>query len=30
MTMRSRISESEALRDPIGLGGFVVATWQVP
>jgi len=30
MTMRSRISESEALLDPIGLGGFVVATWQVP
>jgi SAM-dependent MidA family methyltransferase len=29
MKMRSRISESEALLDPIGLGGFSVAEWQV-
>lgn len=26
--MRSRISESEALLDPTGLGGFVAATWS--
>jgi len=29
MRMRSRISESEALLDPTGLGGFVTATWSV-
>ena len=29
MRMRSRISESEALLDPIGLGGFLVAEWRV-
>ncbi len=28
MTMRSRISESEALLDPAGLGGFLVAEWR--
>ena len=28
MRMRSRISESEALLDPTGLGGFLVAEWQ--
>jgi SAM-dependent MidA family methyltransferase len=27
MTMRSRISESEALLDPAGLGGFTVLEW---
>ena len=29
MRMRSRVSESEALLDPAGLGGFVVAEWRV-
>ncbi len=29
MRMRSRISESEALLDPSGLGGFLVAEWRV-
>jgi len=29
MRMRSRISESEALLDPAGLGGFLVAEWRV-
>jgi SAM-dependent MidA family methyltransferase len=28
MTMRSRISEAEALLDPGGLGGFLVAEWR--
>lgn len=28
MRMRSRISESEALLDPDGLGGFLVAEWR--
>jgi len=28
MRMRSRISESEALLDPAGLGGFIVAEWR--
>ncbi len=28
MRMRSRISESEALLDPTGLGGFLVAHWR--
>lgn len=28
MRMRSRVSESEALLDPAGLGGFVVAEWR--
>lgn len=28
MTMRSRISESEALLDPAGLGAFLVAEWR--
>ncbi len=28
MRMRSRISEAEALLDPDGLGGFLVAEWQ--
>lgn len=28
MTMRSRISEAEALLDPNGLGGFLVAEWR--
>ncbi len=28
MRMRSRISESEALLDPAGLGGFLAATWM--
>ena len=28
MRMRSRISEAEALLDPTGLGGFVVAEWR--
>lgn len=28
MKMRSRISESEALLDPNGLGGFLVAEWR--
>ena len=27
--MRSRISESEALLDPVGLGGFIVAEWRI-
>jgi SAM-dependent MidA family methyltransferase len=27
MTMRSRISEAEALREPAGLGGFTVLEW---
>jgi len=29
MRMRSRISESEALLDPVGLGGFLVAEWRI-
>ena len=29
MKMRSRISEAEALLDPAGLGGFLVAEWRV-
>lgn len=29
MKMRSRISESEALLDPAGLGNFLVAEWRV-
>ncbi len=29
LRMRSRVSESEALLDPTGLGGFVVAEWVV-
>ena len=29
MRMRSRISESEALLDPAGLGGFMVAEWRI-
>ncbi len=29
MKMRSRISEAEALLDPNGLGGFLVAEWRV-
>lgn len=29
MKMRSRVSESEALLDPAGLGGFLVAEWRV-
>jgi hypothetical protein len=29
MRMRSRISEAEALLDPGGLGGFLVAEWRV-
>jgi len=28
MKMRSRVSESEALLDPAGLGGFLVAEWR--
>ena len=28
MRMRSRVSESEALLDPSGLGGFTVAEWR--
>jgi len=28
MRMRSRVSESEALLDPSGLGGFLVAEWR--
>ncbi len=28
MKMRSRISEAEALLDPVGLGGFLVAEWR--
>ena len=28
MRMRSRISESEALLEPAGLGGFLVAEWR--
>ena len=28
MKMRSRVSESEALLDPAGLGGFLVADWR--
>jgi hypothetical protein len=27
MRMRSRISESEALLDPVGLGAFTVLEW---
>ena len=27
MKMRSRISEAEALLDPIGVGGFTVMEW---
>lgn len=30
MKMRSRISESAALLDPSGLGGFLVAEWRAP
>ena len=30
MRMRSRISESDALLDPAGLGGFLVAEWRNP
>jgi SAM-dependent MidA family methyltransferase len=30
MRMRSRVSESEALLDPAGLGGFLVAEWRAP
>ena len=30
MRMRSRVSEAEALLDPNGLGGFVVAEWRAP
>jgi SAM-dependent MidA family methyltransferase len=29
LRMRSRVSESEALLDPAGLGGFTVAEWRV-
>ena len=29
MRMRSRVSESEALLDPAGLGGFTVCEWRV-
>lgn len=29
MRMRSRVSEAEALLDPAGLGGFLVAEWRV-
>ena len=28
MRMRSRVAESEALLDPDGLGGFLVAEWR--
>ena len=28
MKMRSRVSEAEALHDPAGLGGFLVAEWR--
>jgi hypothetical protein len=28
MRMRSRVSEAEALLDPGGLGGFLVAEWR--
>ena len=28
MRMRSRVSEAEALLDPVGLGGFLVAEWR--
>lgn len=28
MRMRSRVGESEALLDPVGLGGFLVAEWR--
>jgi hypothetical protein len=28
LKMRSRISEAEALRDPDGLGGFLVLEWR--
>jgi SAM-dependent MidA family methyltransferase len=28
MRMRSRVAESEALLDPSGLGGFLVAEWR--
>jgi SAM-dependent MidA family methyltransferase len=30
MRMRSRVSEAEALLDPAGLGGFLVAEWRSP
>jgi SAM-dependent MidA family methyltransferase len=30
MTMRSRISEAEALLDPAGLGAFTVLEWRTP
>ncbi|MET0663584.1 MAG: SAM-dependent methyltransferase [Ilumatobacteraceae bacterium] len=30
MRMRSRVAESEALRDPGGLGGFLVTEWRRP
>jgi SAM-dependent MidA family methyltransferase len=30
MRMRSRVSESEALLDPVGLGAFEVAEWRSP
>jgi hypothetical protein len=30
MKMRSRISESEALLDPTGLGNFTVLQWDNP
>jgi len=29
LRMRSRVSESEALLDPAGLGGFLVVEWRV-
>jgi SAM-dependent MidA family methyltransferase len=29
LTMRSRIGESEALLDPVGLGGFTFLSWQL-
>lgn len=29
MKMRSRVSEAEALLDPTGLGGFIVAEWRI-
>jgi SAM-dependent MidA family methyltransferase len=29
LTMRSRVSESEALLDPNGLGGFLVVEWRI-
>jgi SAM-dependent MidA family methyltransferase len=30
LTMRSRVSEAEALLDPAGLGGFTVLEWRSP